>query len=182
MIDRGVISLRSLLSCDIFVIDFRIICYQRLAAHEHSLKKKIIAAAVFSSLKVITLTGLNSYSDNREEVLAFYAFPVNITLLICIWHYDNIIMGAMGSQITSLTIVYSTVYSSADQSKHQSSVSLAFVWVIHLGPVNSPHKWPVTRKMFPFDDIMVQLQWFMCPPFYLTSGTVFWDRLVSFPL
>ena len=55
------------------------------------------------------------------------------------------------SQITSLTIVYSTVYSGADQRKHQSSASLAFVWVIHRGPVISPHKWPVTRKMFPFD-------------------------------
>ena len=51
--------------------------------------------------------------------------------------------------------VYSTVYSGADQSKHQSSASLAFVWGIHRGPVNSPHKWPVTRKMFPFDDVIM---------------------------
>ena len=57
-------------------------------------------------------------------------------------------MGAMASQITSLTIVYSTVYSGADQSKHQSSASLAFVCGIHRGPVNSLHKWPVTRKCF----------------------------------
>ena len=61
----------------------------------------------------------------------------------------------MASQITSLTIVYSIVYSDADQRKHQSSASLAFVWGIHRGPVNSPHKWPVTRKMFPFDDVIV---------------------------
>ena len=54
-----------------------------------------------------------------------------------------------------LTIVYSTIYSGADQSKHQSSASLAFVWGIHRGPVNSPHKWPVTRKMFPFDDVIM---------------------------
>ena len=47
------------------------------------------------------------------------------------FHYDDVIMGAMASQITSLTIVYSTVYSSTDQSKHQSSASLAFVWGIH---------------------------------------------------
>ena len=40
-------------------------------------------------------------------------------------------MGAITSQITSLTIVYSIVYSDADQRKHQSSVSLAFVWGIH---------------------------------------------------
>ena len=57
-------------------------------------------------------------------------------------------------QITSLTIAYSTVYSDADQRKHQSSASLAFVRWIHRGPVNSPHKWPVTRKMFPFDDVI----------------------------
>ena len=53
-------------------------------------------------------------------------------------HYDDVIMGTIASQITSLTIVYSTVYSGADQSKHQSSASLAFVWGIHRGPVNSP--------------------------------------------
>ena len=43
----------------------------------------------------------------------------------------------------------------ADQRKHQSSASLAFVRGIHRWPVNSPHKWPVTRKMFPFDDVIV---------------------------
>ena len=68
-------------------------------------------------------------------------------------YYSNVIMGATASQITSLTIVYSTVYSGADQRKHQSSGSLAFVRGIHRWPVNSPHKWPVTRKMFPFDDV-----------------------------
>ena len=69
-------------------------------------------------------------------------------------------MEAIASQITSLTIVYSIVYSDADQRKYQSSASLAFVWGIHRGPVNSPHKWPVTRKMFPFDDvIMFQVGW-----------------------
>ena len=64
-------------------------------------------------------------------------------------HYGDVTMGAIASQITSLTIVYLTVYSGADQRKHQSSVLLAFVRGIHRGPVNSPHKWPVTRKMFP---------------------------------
>ena len=64
-------------------------------------------------------------------------------------------MGAMASQITSLTIVYSTVYLDADQRKHQSSASPAFVWGIHWWPVNSPHKGPVTRKMFPFDYVIM---------------------------
>ena len=74
---------------------------------------------------------------------------------VYLYHYDDVIMGAIASQFTSLTIVYSIVYSDADQRKHQSSASLAFVWVIHRGPVNSPHKWPVTRKMFPFDDVIM---------------------------
>ena len=64
-------------------------------------------------------------------------------------------MSEIASQITSLTIVYSTVLSGADQSKHQSSASLAFVWEIHRWPVNYPHKWPVTRKIFPFDDVIM---------------------------
>ena len=46
-------------------------------------------------------------------------------------HYNDVIMSEIASQITSLTIVYSSVYSGADQSKHQSSASLAFVWGIH---------------------------------------------------
>ena len=69
-------------------------------------------------------------------------------------YYCDVIMGAMASQITSLTIVYSTVHSGPDQRKPQSSASLAFVRGIHRGPVNSPHKWSVTRKMFPFDDVI----------------------------
>ena len=64
-------------------------------------------------------------------------------------------MGAIASQIISLAIVNSTVYSDVDQRKHQSSASLAFVWGIHRRPVNSPHKGPVTRKMFPFDDVIM---------------------------
>ena len=67
-------------------------------------------------------------------------------------------MGTIASQITSLAIVYWIVYSSAYQRKHQSSASLAFVRGIHRGPVNSPHKWPVTRKMFPFDDVIMVCQ------------------------
>ena len=46
-------------------------------------------------------------------------------------HYDDVIMSTMASQITSLTVVYSTIYSDADQRKHQTPVSLAFVWGIH---------------------------------------------------
>ena len=48
-----------------------------------------------------------------------------------VWHYDDVIMTTITSQITSLTSVYSTVYSHVDQRKHQSSASLAFVWGSH---------------------------------------------------
>ena len=64
-------------------------------------------------------------------------------------------MGAMVSQIHSLTIVYSTFHLGADERKHQGSAPLAFVRGIHRWPVNSPQKKPVTRKMFPFDDVIM---------------------------
>ena len=65
-----------------------------------------------------------------------------------IQHYINVIMSMIASQITSVLIACSTVCSGADQRKHQSSASLAFVKGIHRWPVNSPHKGPVMRKMF----------------------------------
>ena len=71
------------------------------------------------------------------------------------FHYSDVTMGAMGSQITSLMIVYSTVYSGADLRKYQSSSSLAFVRGIHRWPMNSPHKWPIMRKRFQFDDVIM---------------------------
>ena len=68
--------------------------------------------------------------------------------------HSNVIMSAMASQITGVSDVYSTVWG-ADQRKHQSSVSLALVRGIPLSPVNSPHKGPVTRKIFPFGDVIM---------------------------
>ena len=71
------------------------------------------------------------------------------------FRYGDVIISTMASQITRVSIIYSNVCSNADQRKHQSSASLAFVRGIHRGPVNSPHKGPVTRKMFPFDDVIM---------------------------
>ena len=69
------------------------------------------------------------------KIHARWLWPVNIWLFgdlsVPPFHYDDVIMTMLASQITSLTVVYSTVYSDADQSKHQSSASLAFVWGIH---------------------------------------------------
>ena len=64
-------------------------------------------------------------------------------------HYNDVIMGEMASQITRIA------KSGADQRKHQSPASLVFVLGIHRWPVNSPHKGPVTRKMFLFDDVIM---------------------------
>ena len=67
--------------------------------------------------------------------------------------YNDIMMGAIASQITSLTIVYSTVYSK--KTSKLRVTGMAFVRGIHRRPVNSQHKWQVTRKMFPFDDVIM---------------------------
>ena len=84
------------------------------------------------------------------------------------YHCSDVIMGAIASQTTSITIIYSTVYSGADQRKPQSSASLAFVRGIHRWPVNSTHKGPVTRKMFRL----------------MTSSCIFqiWIEMVTLPV
>ena len=93
--------------------------------------------------------------DFVRTPICYYNWCPVVYILV---HYDDVTVSLMASHITSLTIVYSTVYSGADQRKHQSSASLAFVWGIHRGSVNSPHKWPVTRKMFPSDDVIMASQ------------------------
>ena len=85
----------------------------------------------------------------------FWPFEVGIRRSPMDSHYSDVKMSPITFQITSLTIVYSTVYSAADQRKHQSSASLAFVRGIHRWPVNSPYKGPLTRKILPFDDAMM---------------------------
>ena len=89
--------------------------------------------------------------DRYDRLLHGRSLRPGLLRNLCVY-YSDVIMGAMAAQITSLTFVYSTVYSVANQRKHQSPASLAFVPGIHRWPVNSPHKRPVTRKMFPFDD------------------------------
>ena len=64
----------------------------------------------------------------RETSLILTSY---VWIQLSVRHYIDVIMSTMASQITSLTVVYSTVYSDADQRKHQSSASLAFVWGIH---------------------------------------------------
>ena len=110
----------------------------------NSLHKWSVARKMFPFDDVIML---RRYSANFVSMCFRLSHSIN--------HYNDVIMGAIASQITSLTIVYSIVSSDADQRKHQSSASLAPVRGIYRGPVNSPHKWPVVRKMFPFDDVIM---------------------------
>ena len=84
-------------------------------------------------------------------------------------HYSDVIMSTMASQITSLTIVYSTVNSGTGQRKHQSSASLAFVRGIHRWPMNFPHKGPVTRKMFLFDNVIMHICFIKSPGHTMTD-------------
>ena len=92
-------------------------------------------------------------------------------------HYSDVIMSPMDSQNTSLTIVYSTVYS--DQRKHQSTASLAFVSEIHQWPVNSPQKGPVTRRMFPFDDVIMNIMELLSQKEIRTTRIVGHDDVIS---
>ena len=133
----------------------------------------VIMNAMASQITSLTIVYSIVYSDADQRKHKMFPISIRIkevsyiiTLTPCMpsrtmrplrvpAHYSDVIMGAIASQITSLTIVYSAVYSDADQRKHQSSASLAFVGGIHRRPVNSPHKWPVTRKMFPFDDVIM---------------------------
>ena len=100
-----------------------------------------------------TFVGLYMYDDGRDN---WYKDP-SCNNMFSSSHYSDVIMGTMASQITSLTIVYSSVYSGADQGKQHSSAPLAFVRGNHWWPVNSLHKWPVIRKMFPFEDVIMLL-------------------------
>ena len=97
-------------------------------------------------------------------ILAFCAKESRVEYFLrtmhTVYHYKEDIMSAMASHITDVSIVCLTVGSGADQRNHQSSASLAFVQPIHRWPVNSPHKRPVTRKMFPFDDVIMYLHVF----------------------
>ena len=71
------------------------------------------------------------------------------------WHY--VIMSAMASQITGISIVCSTVCTCANQRKHQNSASLVCVrGIIHWWPVDSPRKEPETRKRFPINDVIME--------------------------
>ena len=104
----------------------------------------------------VTLITMSKPTHNKSYIYA----TRTAFLLYCIWHlmaylqghidcrYSNVIMSEIVSQISGVSIVYSIICSGADQRKHQSSASLAFVKGIHRSTVDSSHKGPVTRTRF----------------------------------
>ena len=110
--------------------------------------REVTVMVLRRSLLTVHMAGASGWL-NVFEISAF--LPMKDALS----HSNDVLMGPMASQITSLTIVCSSVYSGADQRKHKSSASLAFVRGIHRGPGISPHKGSVTRKMFRFDDVIM---------------------------
>ena len=98
---------------------------------------------------------LYSYIFSRRDL---YSFNYDEYFKDIKTHYNNVISSTMASQITSLTIFYSSVYSGTDQRKQQRSASLAFVRGIHRWVVDSLHRGPVARKMFPFDDVIMDFR------------------------
>ena len=121
------------------------LAYQ-LALNHHGLvaptnKKDERIYAVHSSWQIIYMTSIRKVLHLRGVYFVI--------------HYSDVIMSVMTCQITSTRLFVNR--SGAHQRKYQSSASQAFVWGIHRSLVNSPHKWPVTQKMYPFDDVTMDV-------------------------
>ena len=94
-------------------------------------------------------------------------------------HYSDLIMSMMASQIIDVSTVCSAVCSDADQRKYQSSYLLTVVRGIHWRPVDSPHKGPSTRKMFPFDDVSLQMHiCFTQHQWVLSKKILLWKKYI----
>ena len=119
----------------------------------HGLHKLASKASKLSSFG--ESTGESTFKERARHMISVSMPWYYHVLLTHLLHYDDVMVSAMASLITSLTIVCVTAYSGGDQREHQSTASLAFVWGIHRWPVNSPHKGTATRKMFPFDDVIM---------------------------
>ena len=98
------------------------------------------------------------FMNGRDQIWHKNMSSNQSSVLNCLWlytHYIDYIMSKMVLQIIGASIICLTVCWGTYQRKHQSSASLAFVRRIQLWPVDFPHKGPVARKMFPFDDVII---------------------------
>ena len=145
---------------------------------QHHLKhiSYMIGESIFNPYQwaiVITSSSGNKYAINEHEDVGVYGLYIIPSMMMpCygyragLMHYSDVIMSTMASQITGVSIVNTTVCSVGDQRKHQSSASLASLRGIHRWPGNSPHKGPVTQRMFSFDDVIIG-----SPYWVILSGT-----------
>ena len=98
--------------------------------------------------------------DNTKSLCIDHSFgypfiEAYIACIVCLLsHYKGVIMGTIASQITSLTIVYSTVHSRR-WSKKTSKLRVTGFCAGNSPGI--PHKWPVTWNMFPFDDVIIPI-------------------------
>ena len=122
----------------------------------------VMRALINLGLKPIIL-----FRRNVRAILSYKTIPITneSTFRTILDHYTDFTMSAMASQIIGVSIVCSAVCSGTDKRKHQSSASLAFVRGNHRSPVDYPHKEPVARKMFPFDDVIIKSN-VMCPEWH----------------
>ena len=95
------------------------------------------------------------YGENFKCVILQYVLTNDMYIIFSEINYNDVIMGALAVSNHQPHNCLLNRWFRRRSRKHQSSTSLAFVRGIHRGPVNSPHKWPVTRKMFPFDDVIM---------------------------
>ena len=100
-------------------------------------------------------------------------------------HYSDVIISGVASQITGVSVAYSTVCSGVDQRNHRRSASRAFMRGIHRSSVNSPPKGPVARRMFQSDIVtmvvshFVSFQVVICQTLLSLPIAQFWMRYVS---
>ena len=134
----------------------------RLVLHPQIGYCKSSQTLLTNELKIPTYQGKGSlkiyavHPKNCAHCCILYQFYSY--LLVSSLHNSDVMMSAMVSQITCVSIVCSTVCPGVDQRKLQSSASLAFVRAIHRWTMDYPHKrdkGPVTREMFLFDGVIM---------------------------
>ena len=117
--------------------------WQRSSIFEcHRFLKDTWECCIFYSYFITFTQNFTHYFEGscHEQLYEYISSSYSLIYQDVIVHYSDVIMDTLGSQLTSLTIVYSTMYSGTDQRKQQSSVALTFAWGIHRWLVNSPQK------------------------------------------
>ena len=129
----------------------------------------------------LALNELTHYPLNTcEEGQHRFAISITCRHWCGTYHCSDVIMSALASQITTVSRVCPTICSGVHQRKYQSSASLTFVRGIHRWPVDSAHKGPVTRKMFPFDDVIMYLEsssWEIRTQLFYIANALFVDMI-----